>query len=338
MKKNIIAVTMGDPAGIGPEIILKSFQKPEIWKRGVPVVVGDWNVLQEVRDRLQIDVQLTRGKNIDDLLETRPAVPVLDQEVVGDAALLPVGRVSPLGGKAAVGYVKKAVELALHGSVRGIATAPINKEALKAAGYQYIGHTEMLSGMSSKQKGMTMFMVDKLKIFFHTRHMSLRQVLENLTVEGVVETILTADSCLGSLGNKSSTLALAALNPHASDGGLFGDEEERVLIPARNGARGRGVDVEGPLPADSVFHLGLEGKFDAVVSLYHDQGHIAAKTYDFYRTVSVTFGLPFMRTSVDHGTAFDIAWKGRANPLSMTEAILACFDLSKRYTPHPLWV
>jgi 4-hydroxythreonine-4-phosphate dehydrogenase len=243
------------------------------------------------------------------------------------------GKVSALGGRAAVNAIERAVALALEGAVAGIATAPINKEALREAGCAYIGHTEMLAGMAGGAGGFTMFQVDRMRIFFHSRHTSLRDAIDGLTVPGVADSLKQAHNCLRAIGLKKPRLALAALNPHGSDGGLFGDEEQRILVPACAAARERGVDVEGPVPADSVFHLALGGGCDGVLSLYHDQGHIAAKTYDFYRTVSVTLGLPFVRTSVDHGTAFGIAWQGKANPLSMTEAILACRDLAGRYEP-----
>lgn len=335
-EKNAIAITMGDPAGVGPEIILRSFLDARLWEKGIPLVIGDYEVLKEVKERLAINVEIKEVSNTEEASRAAGAVPVLGLVMVCDLSALPVGKVSSVAGKAAVQFVRKAVELALSGEVKGIATAPINKQAVKEAGFHYIGHTEMLSEMSGREKVMTMFMVDKLKIFFHTRHMSLHQAIKTLTVSGVSETILFAERCLRSLGCEKSSLALAALNPHGSDGGLFGDEEKRVLIPACEAAKKQGVQVEGPVPADSVFRLGLEGKYDAIVSLYHDQGHIAAKTYDFYRTVSVTLGLPFVRTSVDHGTAFDIAWQGLINSESMIEAILACFDLSGRYSPIEL--
>lgn len=331
-EKTAIAITMGDPAGVGSEIILKSFLDARLWQKGIPLVIGDYGVLEEVKERMGINVKIREVLNTDEASHAAGAVPVLDLVMVPDLSALLVGEVSSLAGKAAVQFVNKAVELALSGEVKGIATAPINKQAIKEAGFHYIGHTEMLSEMSGRKKVMTMFTVDKLKIFFHTRHMSLQQAIKTLTVNGVSETVLFADRCLQSLGYEKRSLALAALNPHGSDGGLFGDEEEKVLIPACEAARKKGVQVEGPVPADRVFRLGLEGKYDAIVSLYHDQGHIAAKTYDFYRTVSVTLGLPFVRTSVDHGTAFDIAWQGLINPESMIEAILACFDLSGRYS------
>ena len=337
MKKKIaIAITMGDPAGVGPEIILKSFLDVRVRQKGIPVVVGDYRVLEEAKKRLKIDVEIRKVSNPGEALGSSGGVPILDMTTIGDMSLLPLGQVSSMGGNAAVQYVRKAVDLALSGDVQGIATAPINKAAIHKAGFHYIGHTEMLSEMAQREKAMTMFMVDKLKIFFHTRHMSLHQAIKTLTVSGVSDTILLAEKCLRAIGYEKSSLALAALNPHASESGLFGHEEETILIPACEVARKKGVHVEGPLPADSVFHSALEGKYDAVISLYHDQGHIAAKTYDFYRTVSVTLGLPFVRTSVDHGTAFDIAWQNLASPLGMTEAILECFNLAEKYSPHLL--
>jgi 4-hydroxythreonine-4-phosphate dehydrogenase len=191
----------------------------------------------------------------------------------------------------------------------------------------------MLAEMFEVEKSYTMFMIDRLRILFHTRHLSLLDAIRSLDTEGVFQSIETAQKCLRSIGEEAGKIALAALNPHASDGGLFGNEERDILEPAVKMAQQKGISAVGPIPADSVFYFALEGKFDAVVSLFHDQGHIASKTYDFYRTVSVTFGLPFIRTSVDHGTAYDIAWKGIANPISMEEAIKACFDLAPRYRP-----
>jgi 4-hydroxythreonine-4-phosphate dehydrogenase len=241
-----------------------------------------------------------------------------------------------MAGRASVAYIEMAVELALRGAVKGIATAPISKTALREAGFHYLGHTEMLAEMTGGGKSVTMFMVDRMRIFFHTRHVSLRVMLDSLSVEGVVESIRMAQKCLDSVALGGGEIALAALNPHASDDGLFGDEEERILKPAVEKAVQEGLPVRGPFPADSVFHNALQGNYSGVVSLYHDQGHIAAKTYDFHRTVSVTFGMPFIRTSVDHGTAFDIAWKGIANPVSMIEAVKACRNLSKSYLPPKL--
>jgi 4-hydroxythreonine-4-phosphate dehydrogenase len=328
--RNVI-VTAGDPSGIGPEIAIKAISNMEPSERCRLMVVGDLAVLEEVRRRLSVQVRLDKVTDVHNVHVPDHVIPVFDPEVVTDVSDLRVGEVSALAGRAAVAYIKKAVDLCMEGIASGIATTPINKEALRAAGYHYIGHTEMLAEMSGTEKSYTMFMVDRLRILFHSRHLSLADAIRTMKAEEVASSLEVARKCLGSIGEKPGAIALAALNPHASDGGLFGNEEQEILIPAVRMARERGVQAVGPVPADSVFYFALQGKYDAVVSLYHDQGHIASKTYDFYRTVSVTFGLPFIRTSVDHGTAFDIAWKGIANPVSMGEAIKVCMDLAPKY-------
>ncbi len=328
---NIIGITMGDPAGVGPEIVLKSFKSKKIWEKGIPLVIGDYTVLNEVKKKLGIDIDIVKVDSLSGLDGLKGKLPLIDMGIVKNIMNLEPGKISSLGGHAAVSYIQKAVDLAMGKKIQGIATAPINKEALKEAKYHYIGHTEMLSEMSHSKYSLTMFMVDKMKIFFHSRHVSLKKAIETLSIDGILKSIELSDKGLKAIGYEKPIIALAALNPHASDGGMFGDEEEKILIPACKKAQDMGIDVRGPIPADSVFYFTLQGRYDAVVSLYHDQGHIAAKTYDFYRTVSVTIGLPFLRTSVDHGTAFDIAWKGIANPVSMEEAIIACFELSGKY-------
>ncbi len=329
-----IAVTMGDPSGVGPEVVLGSLAQDRVWRGCRLIVVGEYRVLEEVRDRLAIPVELRRAEAVEDQLDYgKGVIPVIDTGLVEKAKDIQVGEISALSGRVAVECIKKSVDLAMKGKVNGVVTAPINKEAIRKAGFDHIGHTEMLSGMTGSRESVTMFLVDNLRIFFHSRHRSLKQVIDGLTIEGVANSIDLADRCLRSIAVPNRRIALAALNPHASDGGLFGDEESQILIPAIEKARGEGIDISGPVPADSVFHHALEGVFDAVVSLYHDQGHIAAKTYDFFRTVSVTLGLPFVRTSVDHGTAFDIAWQGIANPVSMEEAMIACGNLVEKYLP-----
>ncbi len=333
MKNHVIVASIGDPAGVGPEIAMKSFLSGKISEEGIAVLVGDFPVLEAVRDRLEIPVKLERIERIEEARREKGLVPVIDAGVVTDVSKLEEGKISALGGRAAAEYIRRAVELCMEGGADGLATCPINKEALREARLDYIGHTEMISELSNGRKGITMFMVDGMRIFFHSRHLSLRKAIDAIDKESVTESLLIADRCLRSVGFPSARIALAALNPHASDGGLFGNEEERFLVPARDAARERGLNVIGPVPADSVFHQALEGSFDAVLSLYHDQGHVASKCHDFHRTVSVTFGYPFLRTSVDHGTALDIAWKGIANPLSMEEALLACFRLAPKYRP-----
>ncbi|TFG63054.1 MAG: 4-hydroxythreonine-4-phosphate dehydrogenase PdxA [Spirochaetales bacterium] len=331
----LIAVTMGDPAGIGPEIVLKASVMPAIIESKIPFfVIGDVEVLKHLRDKFQVKVKIAPIAEPREAKHASPGVLyVLDQEMIKDLSILVPGKVSSLAGKCAGSYIARAVNLNLSGDIQALVTGPINKEAIHAAGIPFKGHTEMLADLSGAAQSMTMFQVDKLRIFFHTRHVSLKDALRLVSAKEITKSIQMAHQCMQSIGQRKPVLALAAFNPHASDGGLFGDEEALILEPALKAARALGIDVKGPVPADSVFHQGLEGIYDGIVSLYHDQGHIAAKTYDFYRTVSVTFGLPYIRTSVDHGTAFDIAWKGKANPLSMVEAILACGKLAGKYKP-----
>ena len=337
--KPALAITLGDPAGVGPEITLKSFTVGDPWSRGTPIVCGDLTVMEAVRARLGLPVEIVAVTSVAEARSCapragdRPVVPVLDQKVITDARGLAIGTVSAIAGDAAVAYIDAAVDLCSRGEADGIATAPINKEALREAKQDYIGHTEMISEMSNGKKGITMFQVDKMKIFFHSRHVSLRRAIDLITPDALVDSIRLAQRCLASIDIHNPRLAVAALNPHASDGGLFGDEEAAQMTPAIESAIAAGIDVVGPVPADSVFHHAADGRYDAVLSLFHDQGHIASKCYDFYRVVSVTFGYPFIRTSVDHGTAMDIAWQGIANPVSMHEAISAGFELAPRYKP-----
>jgi len=238
-----------------------------------------------------------------------------------DMAAFAYGKVSAQGGKAAYGYIAKSVELALGGKVDALATTPINKESLKAGNIPYIGHTEILAGLTGSHDPLTMFQVHDLRVFFLTRHMSLREACRAVKRERVLEYIRRCTDALRRLGIENPTLAVAGLNPHSGEHGLFGCEEDDEITPAIEDARKEGYAVVGPKPADSVFHFALNGAWDAVLSLYHDQGHIATKMVDFERTISLTLGLPFLRTSVDHGTAFDIAGTGKVSPLSMVEAV-----------------
>jgi 4-hydroxythreonine-4-phosphate dehydrogenase len=300
--------------------------------------VGDLAVLSEVAGRIGSPIRFTgieKPADASGILESG-SVPVRDCGIISDTAAFKPGEVSSAGGNAAVGYIREAVRLALEEELCGIVTGPINKESIREAGFTYKGHTEMLQELTGSSAAVTMFSVDRLKILFHTRHVSIREAIEGLDAAGLAASIKLGEQCLQSIGMQKPHLALAALNPHASDGGLFGREEEEILIPAIEQAREAGVLVSGPAPADSVFHQCLEGTYDAVISLYHDQGNIAAKTYDFLRTVSITFGYPFLRTSVDHGTAFDIAWQGKASGISMESAVAACGDLAGAYNPSVL--
>jgi 4-hydroxythreonine-4-phosphate dehydrogenase len=326
----LVGVTMGDPAGIGPEIVVRALTRPELYRSVRPLVLGDEALLARAAEICGVKVEVNvvdapaAGRFVPGVVDLIPVTELPPEQV-------PFGRVSPEAGRACFEYIKKSVELALAGRIDAVATAPVNKAALQAAGVPYLDHTQAYAALTGATGVLTMFVVgDRLKIFFATRHVSLRQAIAELTVNRVYEVLVLADRALRRFGFGDPRLALAALNPHAGEGGLFGDEEITVLAPAVERARAAGVRADGPIPADSVFYLCLQGRYDAVVSLYHDQGHIAAKTYDFDRTVSLTTGLPFVRTSVDHGTAYDIAGRGIARAESMAEAVRVAGEYARR--------
>jgi 4-hydroxythreonine-4-phosphate dehydrogenase len=316
----IIAITMGDPAGVGPEVTVKALAREEVWDRCRPLVVGDAGVLAQA---ISLVAAPLAPHPIADVNEAcfDPAEPdVLDLRNVDPAALQP-GQVSATAGRAAVDYVERAVALALAGQVDGIATGPINKVALRAAGIPYIGHTELLAALTSTERVTTMLATPGLRVVHVTRHVPLREVAAHITRERVLETIRLTDTELQGMGISSPRLAVAALNPHGGDEGLLGREEIEVIGPAVEAARAEGIAAHGPIPADSVFFRAIRGEFDVVVAMYHDQGHIPIKTHGFERSVTVTLGLDIVRTSVDHGTAFDIAWQGVASEESLVEAV-----------------
>lgn len=283
-RKPRIGITTGDPAGIGPEIVARTLLDPAIRELCEPVVFGMTDPAEIAR------------------------------------AGIPVGSVSAEGGRRAFEAIRDAIDAVRADRIDAIATAPLNKESLKAAGVPYIGHTEILAGLTGSDDPLTMFETLTLRTFFLSRHVSLRQACDLVTEERVYRYLVRCSRALTRLGIEHPRLAVAGLNPHCGEHGLFGTEDA-CIAPAVERARAEGVRATGPIGADSVFHLAKIGRFDAVLSLYHDQGHIACKTLDFERTISLTLGLPFLRTSVDHGTAFDIAGKGIASPVSMIEAV-----------------
>jgi 4-hydroxythreonine-4-phosphate dehydrogenase len=208
-------------------------------------------------------------------------------------------------------------------------TGPINKESLKMAGYEG-GHTEILKDFAGINSIDTIFCIENLKIFFLSRHLPLKDAISLVKKENILKALINIDNQMKMLGYKKPVIGLPGINPHCSDGGIFGREEIEELLPAIKEARQKGINVEGPVGADSIYHLGIKGNFDAILSLYHDQGHIASKTYDFYKTVTMTTGLPYIRTSVDHGTGFDIAWKGHANHESLIKALELAVELVRK--------
>jgi len=322
----MLAVTMGDPAGIGPEVVLGALKSKTVYERAVPVVIGNLAVLRRCAETVGMDIRLEAVDGPERARGEPGLVEVTDIAVPGIESVAP-GKVQAVGGVAADAFIRRACELALEGRIDAICTAPISKESLRAAGIREIGHTELLAKYLNSPDPLTLFVTENMRIFFLSRHLSLREAIDYLTEDRLLAMIRRVNAVMKGLGFLRPRIAVAALNPHASDGGQFGDEEAKIISPAVNRARNERIDVTGPIGADSVFHQALEGRFDCVISLYHDQGHIAAKTRDFFRTVTATLGLPVLRTSVDHGTGFDIAWQGKASSISMEAAILAACDL-----------
>jgi 4-hydroxythreonine-4-phosphate dehydrogenase len=320
--KPLFAITSGDPFGVGPEIILKSLiLHPEVSKVCIPVIFGNRQVMEQVAHSVKFTSEIRFIPSLDHIEDRED---VLQCYNMGSLSLISkYGQISAEGGRLAYQFLQQAITAAQNKKVQAIITAPINKEAWRQAGVPYQDHTDMLTALTQSTRSMTLFVTGTLRIFFLTRHIPFAEIAGALQINKTVAALQDCQRYLKQIGFEQPHLALAALNPHAGDLGLFGREESEILEPAVRKARQLGILVDGPVPADAVFHLAREGKFDAVLSLYHDQGHIAAKTLDFRRTVSLTLGLPFLRTSVDHGTAFDIAGQGIADETSMVEAILA---------------
>ena len=303
-----IAVTMGDPAGIGPEVVLRALMSKDVLEVCSPVVIGDRAVLEEASESMQLGSPFNKGAVLIDIAE------IADRD-------FPRNRPSVVGGRASVAYIKNAVELAVKGEVDAVVTAPITKEALKIAGFPWPGHTEMLAEFTGAADYAMMLCGGPLRVILVTIHTALKDVAGLITAKGVLKTILLAKRACDMLGIKHPRIAVAGLNPHAGESCLFGKEERDAIIPAVETARSRGINLSGPYPADALFHRAYKGEFDIVVCMYHDQGLIPLKMIAFDTGVNVTVGLPIIRTSSDHGTAYDIAWQGKANPSSMIEAI-----------------
>ncbi|WP_078552563.1 4-hydroxythreonine-4-phosphate dehydrogenase PdxA [Bacillus alkalicellulosilyticus] len=327
--KPIIAIPMGDPAGIGPEITVSALSKEKVFSAGKPIVIGNSTILKQAAEIMGITVSINEVTSVDEAKFEFGSIDVLSLDNI-DMSSFTFGEVQAQCGQAAFEYITKAVALANEGIADVIATTPINKESLQAAKVPHIGHTEMLADMTNTKDPLTMFQVRNMRIFFLTRHLSLKDAIAAMTKERVHDYLKRCDAALLQLGVTTRKFAVAGLNPHSGENGLFGREEVDEIKPGIELAIQDGIDAVGPVPADSVFHQALQGKYDAVLSLYHDQGHIAAKMTDFEKTISITNGLPFLRTSVDHGTAFDIAGKGIASSVSMEE----CIKVSAEYAPH----
>lgn len=319
-KKPVIAVSMGDPAGIGAEIIVKALNNPQTQDEAHYLITADRSVLE----------QACRICGITPAILDQSFVEIIDLHNCPSNSF-ELGKVSKNCGRAAYEYIEKAVSLTLEGRAKALCTAPINKESLRAADVPFIGHTEILSGLTNTQDPLTLFEVRNLRVFFLSRHVSLKQALNLVKKERIIDYVQRCRGALDQLGIKSGAMAIAGLNPHSGEHGLFGNEEVEEVEPAVKALKEMGYTVEGPIGADSVFYQALKGKYNSVLSLYHDQGHIATKTLDFERTISITCGMKILRTSVDHGTAFDIAGTGKASEVSMIEALRLAVKYSKNY-------
>lgn len=329
MKRPLIAVPIGDPAGVGPEITAKSIASEKVFEAADCVVIGDKSIMENAIEIVGAELLVNV---IGEPAEGDFRKGILNLIDLGNVDLdkFEFGKVNGMCGKAAYEYIAKSIELANEGKVDAVATTPINKESLRAGEINFIGHTEIFGALTGTEDPLTMFETNGMRVFFLTRHVSLREMLDMITKDRIKDYVKRCTQALRKLGVKDGTMAIAGLNPHSGEHGLFGWEEVNEIIPAVEELKAEGYDVAGPIGADSVFHQAALGKYNSVLSLYHDQGHIATKTLDFEKTISITNGMPILRTSVDHGTAFDIAGKGIVSAVSMIEAIL----LAAKYAPN----
>lgn len=329
MKKPLIAVPIGDPAGVGPEIVAKSVASGDVFEAADCVIVGDKTIIENAIKIVGEDLTVHVISEPEEGDYRKGILNLIDLGNV-DMAKFEFGKVNGMCGKAAYEYIAKCIELANKGKVDAVATTPINKESLRAGGINYIGHTEIFGALTETEDPLTMFETNGMRVFFLTRHVSLRKMLDMITKDRIIDYVKRCMKALEKLGVTDGTMAIAGLNPHSGEHGLFGWEEVNEIMPAIEKLQAEGYKVVGPIGADSVFHQAAQGRYNSVLSLYHDQGHIATKTLDFEKTIAITNGMPILRTSVDHGTAFDIAGKGIVSAVSMIEAIL----LAAKYAPN----
>ena len=312
-----IAITMGDPAGIGPEIICKALSRAELWEICMPVVFGDHQWMTKTAKSLSLQMAFSTLETSSNSTHS----PALFQATNVDLSLTEVGKLSAEAGKAGVESVKAAVGAAISGKVDAVVTAPLNKEAIRLAGYSYPGHTELLAELTGSPKYGMMLLSGNLRVVHVSTHVSLSEAISRVKAERVLECIRLGNQACGKLGINRPRIAVAGLNPHAGENGLFGREEIDEIQPAISLAQKEGILASGPHPPDTIFARAAKGEFDLVIAQYHDQGHIPVKLHGFDSGVNVTIGLPIIRVSVDHGTAFDIAGKGVASEHSLLEAV-----------------
>ena len=328
MPKPIVAITMGDAAGIGPEILVKSLAEPALREWCQPLVLGDRRVVADAAARASVTLD---WQPVASPAEIRPtgAVPIIDYGNV-DPRAFQVGMIAAPLGDAAVHYTREAARLALAGTIDAIVSAPLNKEAMRAAGHHYEGATEIFAEMAGVKRYAMVLLLGEMRLLLLSNHMSLRQACDSITQARVYEKLMLAHEALVEQGIAAPRIAVSALNPHAGEGGLFGREEIEEIEPAIARARAEGVNAIGPVPADTVFYKTKQGMYDLTIALYHDQGLGAVKLLGFGDVVTLLVGLPFIRCSTGHGTAFDIAGTGKADHRNLLEAIRVAADLGAR--------
>ena len=320
VQRPAIAITMGDPCGIGPEVVVKALADPRVYAACRPVVVGNVHAMEEAARLTGIGLGI---KSTDDPTAAGQDPSVVDVVDIGNLNPedITVGQLSVPCGKAAMEWVSKAGQLAMAGVVDGLATAPLNKEAAALAGYEAIGHMELLQELSGAKTVATMLMAKNLRVVHLTTHRSLRLACDYVKKDRILDYLRLTDENFRKWGFAEPRIGVAALNPHGSDGGLLGSEEAEEIAPAVQQAQSEGIKAIGPVPADIIFHQAIQDRYDVTLCMYHDQGHIPVKVYGFEESITANLGLPFIRTSVDHGTAFDIAGKNLADHTSMVESI-----------------
>ncbi|GGJ99122.1 4-hydroxythreonine-4-phosphate dehydrogenase [Lentibacillus kapialis] len=327
--KPIVGITMGDASGVGPEIIVKSLQSKHVYEQSHPIVIGDAKILKRAAELLSTELTIKEVDGYSDFTTRFGEIACYDLDLLPED--LPFGQVSSEAGNAAFEYLRTAIELANNGRIDAICTAPLNKEALHKGGHIYPGHTEILAELTGTKDFSMMLSSPKLKVIHVTTHVGLIDAINMIRPERVHEVIRLAHETLTNAGVSHPKIGVCGINPHAGENGLFGyGEEEEKIIPAIGRATEEGINVEGPLPADTLFFRAQRGDFDIVAAMYHDQGHGPIKVLGLEAGVNITVGLPIIRTSVDHGTAFDIAGTGIADERSMLEALRQAIELAPK--------
>jgi 4-hydroxythreonine-4-phosphate dehydrogenase len=326
-ERTVTGVTLGDPSGVGPEVVVKAFADPVLHEESKLFVIGAIEPIQRAIEQVGLSQSVRSIKTPSDANSSSDFIDVFELDDIQDTDF-PMGVLSEKSARASHAWVEAAIQLALAGSVDAITTAPVNKEAWRLAGFSDKGHQEVLQRLTGADYVATMLVSGSLRCMHLSTHLSLSEACDYVTKENVLRAINLTHEYFIRWGVTAPRIGVAALNPHASDGGLIGQTEEEEILPAVVTARAAGIDAIGPVPADTVFNQAIDGRYDVVLVMYHDQGHIPIKVYGFENSITVNLGIPILRTSVDHGTAFDIVGKNQAQSVSMVEAIKLARSLS----------